>query len=129
MFRTEAEHISTELHDCYPHCNPAKQQEMATCQYAIGEVLIQLAEANHDTEQDASNRGSVSSGLSGRSTLLDQYLSVFNNLENPQAHVPAPPTAAGSGPGCPTQDQQAFGGARPLDSSGGCDRMLCFFSA
>ena len=73
-FRTEAEHISTQLRDCYPNCNPAKQQEMATCQRAIGEVLIQLAEANHDTELDASNCGSVSSGLSGRSTPLDQYL-------------------------------------------------------
>ena len=120
-FRTEAEHISTQLRDCYPNCNPAKQQEMATCQRAIGEVLIQLAEANHDTELDASNCGSVSSGLSGRSTPLDQYLRSSTTWENPQAHVPAPPTAAGSGPGCPSEDQQAYGGARPHDPSGGRD--------
>ena len=52
-FRTQAEFLSAQLHDCYPHCNPAKQVEMATCRIAIGEVLIQLAEANHDTDLEA----------------------------------------------------------------------------
>ena len=64
-FCTEAEHISTQFRDCYLHCNPAKQQEMATCQRANGELLIQLTEANHDAELDASIRGSISSGPSG----------------------------------------------------------------
>ena len=57
---------------------------MANCRRAIGEVLVQLAEANHDAELEASIHGSVSSGPSGRSTPLDHYLRVFNNLENQQ---------------------------------------------
>ena len=42
-FRTQAELLSAQLRDCYPHCNPTKQVEMATCRRAIGEVLVQLA--------------------------------------------------------------------------------------
>ena len=49
-FRTQAELLSAQLRDCYPHCNPTKQVVMANCRRAIGEVLVQLAEASHDME-------------------------------------------------------------------------------
>ena len=68
-FRTQAELLSAQLRDCYPHCNPTKQVVMANCRRAIGEVLVQLAEASHDAELEASIHGSVSSGPSGCSTL------------------------------------------------------------
>ena len=109
---------------------------MATCRCAIGEVLVQLAEASHDTELDASIHGSVSSGLSGHSTPLDCYLHVFNNMENPpagqlrphnpsggrenpQVHVQPPLATAGEAHGGPSHSQQSYGGARPRANSGG----------
>ena len=100
--RANAEKMAAQLRDCHPHCNPAKQREIADCRKAISEVLVQLAEASHDAELEASSRGSNSSGPLGRSTLLDHYLAAIHNLKNPQ---------------------QAYGGARPRDHWGGCDKQ------
>ena len=90
--RTEAQRLTAQLWDCHPHCSPEKQQEIAATRKAITVVLAQLAEAGHEVELEASPRGSVSSGPSGRSTPLDRYLAAIHNMENPQ---------------------QAYGGARP----------------
>ena len=96
--RTEAQRLTAKLRDCHPHCSPEKQQEIAATRKAITVVLAQMAEAGHDVELEASSRGSVSSGPSGRSTPLDRYLAAIHNMENPQ---------------------QAYGGARPRVPVGG----------
>ena len=127
-FRATAELISAQLRDCFPNCNPVKQQELATCRRAISEVLVHLAEVNHDAELDASSRSSITSEPSGRSTPLDHYLRVFNNLENQQQQAGGPrprvhsggreeerPTAPGPPPA--THNSQAFVGARPRNRS------------
>ena len=127
-FRTTAELISTRIRDCFPHCNPEKQQALATCRRGIGEVLVQLIEVSHDAELESSSHGSITSEPSGRSTPLDHYLRVFNNLEEggqaaggprPRDHSgeraehrPTPP-----GPPPATENRQAFGGARPRNHS------------
>ena len=55
--RANAEKMAAQLRDCHPHCYPAKQWEMADCQKAISEVLVQLPEASHDVELEASSHG------------------------------------------------------------------------
>ena len=133
-----ADELLEQLRNCHPHCSEERRQDMAATRKAITEVLQQLAEASHEVEWEASTRGSVSSGPSGRSTPLDRYLLAINNLEVPQqalggarsrdhsggradpaGHQPAHPPGGGDQQAGKQPPQQAFGGARPRDRSGG----------
>ena len=101
MVRGEADEIAGALRDCFPHCNPLKQ-EITACRRGIAEVVVQLAFAAHEYESDSSSsRASECGGSSRCCTPLDHYL----------PHLPSLIKLV-----------HQLGGARPRDCSGGCQQ-------